>query len=342
MAGGLGSRLWPMSRESCPKQFIKIFNNKSLMQLTIERNQIFGKPLIIITKEYHELAAKQAKELKIEVDFIIEPIGRNTAPCAISASLACDKDEVIVLLPSDHHIENTESYIQSVYHAVAAATFDNIVTFGIAPSNLHTGYGYIKASSQNIDGAFKVAEFIEKPSLKEAYQYITDKDYYWNSGIFIFKPSTMLTLASSLSPKMHNNVCRAFKNALKEEGSVFLHQSYDKISPDSIDFSFMEHAQNLVMIKADFDWHDLGGWKSLWDIYEKDAVGNTTLGDVELYDTSNSYIHSDGRLTAVVGVDDIIVINTADASLIVHKSRAEDVKHLVQNLVAKGRVEVRQ
>ena len=343
MAGGVGSRLWPISRESCPKQFIKIFNAKSLMQLTLERNKIFGRPLVIITKEHHNLAKEQAEELGIEVDFIIEPIGRNTAPCALSASLASsESDEVIVLLPSDHHIENTACYTKAMYHAVETATAGGIVTFGINPTNLHTGYGYIKASNHSENGVYKVSAFIEKPSLKEAYQYIADKDYYWNSGIFIFKPEVMLSLAFDIAPKMHKDVSHAFKNAMQEDGVVFLHESYDNISPDSIDFAFMERARNIVMIKADFDWHDLGGWQSLWDIYDKDAVGNTTLGDVELYDTSNSYIHSDGRLTAVIGVNDIIVINTPDASLIVHKSRAEDVQHLVQNLVAKDRVEVRK
>ena len=342
MAGGVGSRLWPVSRESCPKQFIKIFNNKSLIQLTLERNKIFGKPLVIITKEHHALAQEQAKELGIEADFLIEPLGRNTAPCAISASLVTNEDEIIVLLPSDHHIENTELYVKDIYNAVEAAYLVNIVTFGIAPSNLHTGYGYIKVASESSMGVFKVSKFIEKPSIKDAYQYISSNDYYWNSGIFVFKPSAMLELARITSPKMHKEVSHAFINGMHDNGDIFLHESYNNITPDSIDFAFMENASNLSMIKAHFDWHDLGGWQSLWDIYAKDAGGNTTLGDVELYDTSNSYIHSDGRLTAVIGVNDIIVINTPDASLIVHKSRAEDVKHLVQNLVAKNRVEARR
>ena len=342
MAGGVGSRLWPVSRESCPKQFIKIFNNKSLLQLTLERNKIFGRPLVVITKEHHSLAQDQAKELEIEVDFLIEPIGRNTAPCAISAALIADKDEVVILLPTDHHIEATELYIKGIYSAVATAELGNIVTFGITPSNLHTGYGYIKVAPNSVDGVFKVSEFIEKPSLKKAYKYIRFNDYYWNSGIFVFKPAVMLELASNMSPKMHREVSGAFINGIRENRNLFLHESYNNIVPDSIDFAFMEKTQNLSMIKADFDWHDLGGWRSLWDIYDKDAVGNTTLGDVELYDTSNSYIHSDGRLTAVIGVNDIIVINTPDASLIVHKSRTEDVKHLVKSLVSKGRVEVRR
>ncbi len=343
MAGGVGSRLWPVSRESCPKQFIKIFNNKSLLQLTLERNKIFGRPLVIITKEHYNLAKEQAEELGIELDFIIEPVGRNTAPCAVSASLASgDADEVIALLPSDHHIENTDCYIEAIYRSAAAAVAGGVITFGVTPTNLHTGYGYIKALPHAQSGILKVFEFIEKPSLKEACQYTVDKDYYWNSGIFVFKPEVMLSLAFDIDPKMHQGVLQAFKNAMQEDGAVFLHQSYDNIAPNSIDFAFMERAQNLQMIKADFDWHDLGGWKSLWDIYDKDSVGNTTLGDVELYDTSNSYIHSDGRLTAVVGVNDIIVINTPDASLIVHKSRVEDVKHLVQNLVTKNRAEVRR
>ena len=296
-----------------------------------------------ITQEYHNLAKEQVDELGLDVDFIVEPIGRDTAPCAVSASLASQKNEVVLLLPSDHHIENTDLYVKAVYRAAeAAAASGGIVTFGVTPKNLHVGYGYIKAALSDENNVYEVDEFIEKPSLKEAYKYVGDRDYYWNSGIFVFPPDAMLALALDMAPKIHKTVSKAFKNGMKEDGVLFLHQSYDNIAPDSIDFAFMERAKNLLMIKADFDWHDLGGWKSLWDIYDKDDVGNTTLGDVELYDTSNSYIHSDGRLTAVVGVDDIIVINTDDASLIVHKSRAEDVKHLVQNLVGKDRAEVRR
>jgi len=333
MAGGIGLRLWPISRDSCPKQFIKILNNKSLFQLTLERNNKFGRPLVIVTKTYHKLALEQAKELEIDIDFLIEPKGRNTAPCAISASLMTNKDDVIILLPSDHLIKQTELYIQDVHRAVEASEIEDIITFGITPSNLHTGYGYIKAKPPRINGIFKVSEFIEKPSLKKAYECISRKDYYWNSGIFVFKPSVMLKMARIMSPEMHQEVYYAFTNGVRANGDLFLHESYEDIAPDSIDFAFMENAQNLSMMKASFDWHDLGGWQSLCDIHDKDAVGNTTLGDVELYDTCNSYIHSDGRLTAVIGVNDIIVINTPDASLIVHKSRAEDVKHLVQNLM---------
>ena len=340
MAGGVGSRLWPISRESCPKQFIKIFNNKSLMQLTLERNQIFGRPLIIITKEYHNIAAEQAKELGIEADFIIEPIGRNTAPCAIIASLAVPEG-VIMLLPSDHYIENTANYIASMRKAADVAHSGKVMTFGVTPSGINTGYGYIKAPSIGYDGIYDVEQFIEKPSLEDARKYSASPEYYWNSGIFMFRSDVMINLAVNCSPRMCESAGSAFASAMFENSSVFLHQSYDTISPDSIDLAFMERAKNLAMIKADFDWHDLGGWRSLWDMHDKDSGGNTIFGDVELCDTSNSYIQSDGKLTAVIGVDDIIVINTPDASLIVHKSRADDVKHLVRNLMSKGRMEVR-
>jgi len=340
MAGGVGSRLWPISRKSCPKQFVKIFNNKSLLQLTLERNAVFGRLLVIITKEYHELAVAQVKEVGIEVDFLIEPTGKNTAPCAISAALMVDKDEVLLLLPADHYIENTALYVQDIYSAVEVASKDAIVTVGITPAHIHTGYGYLKASPCSTENLFKVSAFVEKPSIQDAYQYIKSKEYYWNSGIFIFKQEVLLDVVSSIAPQMYAEVSLSLTKGIREGGSLFLSEVYNDITPNSIDFAFMEKVQNLSMIKAKFDWHDMGGWKALWDIHDKDSVGNIISGDVELHGTSNSYIHSDGRLTAVIGLDDIIVINTPDASLIVHKSRAEDVKHLVQSLVVKDRAEV--
>lgn len=336
MAGGAGTRLWPISRESCPKQFLKIFNNKSLMQLTLERNKIFGRATIIITKDHYNLAKNQAAEIGIDVDVVVEPIGKNTAPCAIIASLTATEEEVLLLLPCDHYIDNIENYISSIYKGIEAAKTGNISIFGVPPTDSFTGYGYIKTSSEK-DGFYGVEKFIEKPSFQNACQYSSSSTYYWNSGIFIFKPQTLIDLALTLQPNMYLQASNAFSSGVKKDGDLFLGESYEEITCNSIDFAFIEKASNLLMIKSNFGWHDLGGWKSLWDLHEKDEIGNTTFGEVELYDTSNSYIQSDGRITAVIGVNDIIVINTPDASLIVHKSRAEDVKHLVQNLVSKSR-----
>lgn len=335
MAGGMGARLWPISRESCPKQFIKLLGSTSLFQLTLERNKIFGRPLVITTTEYHHIAKEQAEELGINVDFVVEPTGRNTAPCALVAAVCTSPEDIIILLPSDHHIENTEQYAQSIFCAIKEAQDGNIVTFGIEPYNIHTGYGYIRSICGDLGNAQKVTQFTEKPSMSEAYEYIMEGDCYWNSGIFVFRSESIIDLAIEVEPDMYNMVVKAMAGSMYEGQDIFLCEEYDNIKANSIDCAFIEKASNLLMIKANFGWRDLGGWQSLWDMHGKDSVGNTTLGNVEIYDTTNSYVQSEGKLTAVIGVNDIIVVNTPEASLVVHKSRADDIKHLLEEIRSK-------
>ncbi len=341
MAGGSGTRLWPVSRASCPKQFIKIFGGKSLLQLTLERNRSFAKPVVIAGEEHKLLALEQIRELGIEADIILEPVSRNTATCAVIAALYAKKNgaDVALLLPSDHHIETEAKYISSVESAVTNGEY--IVTFGIKPNSAHTGYGYIHAGDRLRNNMFHVKQFVEKPSIEKAEKYIRDGGYYWNSGIFAFAPDLMLDIAKNLEPAIYEASCCALEIANYDREFITLNSdSYKLIKGNSIDYAFIEKTSMVAMAKADFGWRDMGSWNALWEVYDKDETGNSIYGDVELCDTSNSYIHSDGRLTAVIGLKDLIIVNTPDASLIAHKSRAEDVKHMVEKLLLKKREEV--
>jgi mannose-1-phosphate guanylyltransferase/mannose-6-phosphate isomerase len=338
MAGGEGSRLWPLSQQHYPKQFIQMIRNKSLFQMALERNAVFSKPTVITTNSYAELATTQAHEIGIEVNLIIEPIKRNTAPCGIVGSLHTQdmNHDIILLLPSDLYISNQQNYIKAVHAAsMNSLSSDKITIFGIAPTKPHTGYGYIRTSKNNINNLYDIDKFIEKPPLSVAKEFLESSNYYWNSGILISKPEIILKAVQTINPDMYTHALNSYKKARIVDNIVLLEKSYHYIVSDSIDFALMEKIHNLSMYKADFEWNDLGGWDALWEIQDKDSIGNATNGDVTLYDTSNSYIHSDGKFTAVLGIKDILVINTPTASLIVHKSRTEDIKQLVQKLTTR-------
>ncbi len=340
MAGGVGSRLWPISTSSLPKQFIKLFDGKSLLQLTLERNREFLSPAIMVRKEHSLIARKQIDELGIKADIILEPHEKSTAPCAIIASLyaKAKKADTVLLLPVDHFIQCENKYVKAMQRAVEISQPENIVTFGIKPTRAHSGYGYMKTGLELSKRLYAVKKFVEKPDVSRAAEYVRSGDYYWNSGIFVFSPETMMNIATKLAPEMYNASFESFKKLKYNENFITLDSaSYNSITANSIDYAFMEKYNNISMIKADFTWRDVGCWSTMWELYDKDVDGNVIYGNVELSDTKNSYIYSEGKLTAVIGLKNSVIVNTHDAALVMHKSRSESVKKLSKYVYTKDK-----
>jgi mannose-1-phosphate guanylyltransferase/mannose-6-phosphate isomerase len=333
MAGGMGSRLWPLSRSKYPKQFMKLSSDLSLLQQTSIRNRSFGKPAIIINEEHRFIVAEQIKEVGVEADLIIEPESKNTAPCAIIAALFAEQCNIfkVLLLPADHYVENTDKYLSEINTSFSCG--DTIVTIGIKPTFAHTGYGYIKVKKQLAKGHFQVEKFVEKPSGKLAQKYVNDGDYFWNSGIYVFDTNFMIKQFKHLHNELFNQVHHSFANAKVDVDFIRLEQlNYSQIKAISLDYAIIEHVKNMKMIKCNFSWNDLGSCNSFWDISIKDKLNNYFEGDVVASEVSNSYIRSKGVLTAVIGLDNVVVINTGDTVLVACKSKTEDVKLIVAKL----------
>jgi mannose-1-phosphate guanylyltransferase/mannose-6-phosphate isomerase len=222
--------------------------------------------------------------------------------------------------------------------AVEISNEENIITFGVKPTRAHSGYGYLKSGLELSNKLFATEKFVEKPNTSKAAEYIKDGHYYWNSGIFVFRPQTMMNFASKTDPEMYNASLQSFTKLKHNDNFITLDEkSYSSIKANSIDYAFMEKHHHISMILVDFSWRDVGCWNTMWELYEKDANGNAIYGNVELYDTKDSYVHSEGKLTAVIGLKDLVVVNTNDASLVMHKSKSETLKKLVSYLRSKNK-----
>jgi mannose-1-phosphate guanylyltransferase/mannose-6-phosphate isomerase len=340
MAGGSGTRLWPLSRKSFPKQFVKLFDNQSLLQKTLLRNTPFGRPIVIVSEDHRFIAAEQIREIGVEADLVVEPAPKNTAPCAIIASLLALESniETVLLLPADHYIEENDKYISLINKA--ANLTNEVATIGIKPSFAHTGYGYIKTGKQIADKIFHAEKFIEKPEKSIAEEYLSLGNYFWNSGIFLFNANYMLEQARHLQSKLFELTNAAYLSSAKDLDFTRLdNHYYDQLESISIDYAVMEHIESMILLEANFKWNDLGSWESIWEINKKDEHNNYKLGDVVSKDVKNSFIMSDNRLTAVIGLSDVIVVNTADALLVADKSKSEEVKQIVNHLSKLGRIE---
>lgn len=333
MAGGFGTRLWPLSLNSYPKQFIKIFEGLSLLQKTLIRNKSFAKPILLINHEHKSIVIGQIRDLGIEVDLIIEPTQKNTAPCAIIAALVSKAEgfDRVLLLPSDHEISDIENYLQVVARASYYAE-SMIVTIGIKPEFIHTGYGYIKSGQSIGDRIYKVEQFIEKPNETAAAHYVSQQNYFWNSGIFLYSPDVMIEQARSQHPILFNNVQNSLIFGVRDKDKYIItldQRLYSSIENISLDYAIMEHAKEIALIEANFNWDDLGSWASLWRISSKDPQNNVTLGNVVVRDVTNSYVRSCKKVITVVGLDNIIVVETEDALLVANKSKSEEIKDIV-------------
>ncbi len=346
LSGGVGSRLWPVSREGRPKQFLPMAGQGSMLQQTQRRLDGFATaaPLIVCNEEHRFLVAEQLRELGVEPGkIILEPDGRNTAPAIALAALAAlenDPNAMLLALPADHFIRDGQAFHDAVGAAMSLAETGKLVTFGVVPTAPETGYGYIRCGEALTDSAAVLAEFVEKPDEATAAQYLEAGNYYWNSGMFLFRADRYLEALAQHCPAI-DAACRkamaaadADMDFLRPEREAFL-----ACPSDSIDYAVMEHTDAGAVIPLDCGWSDIGAWSALWDIGDKDAAGNVTAGDVLLDDTRDSYIHSESRLVTTTGVEGLVVVETADAVLVADRERVQNVKTLVKSLQATGRSE---
>lgn len=355
LAGGSGTRLWPLSREKYPKQFLKLNGGKSLLQQTVERVMKLLPPedIIFMTNieyKFHVMADVEAVSSSLSGNIVLEPSKRNTAPAVALAvkycteKLNCGSDEILMVLPSDHVIRPDDQFIDFVKRAAEAAGNGHIVTFGIKPSRPDTGYGYIRVKAQGnrheaIGGEgerrvkadyFEVEEFTEKPDSKMAEEYLKEGSYYWNSGMFAFSIDSITKELGRYAPDIHRIFGLSFDEAARDFGAL----------PDiSIDYAVMEKSDKVVTIPMDIYWNDIGSWDSIAELYERDGNGNVKIGDVTELDTKNTLIMGDERLVAAVGIEDLLVIETEDAVLIAKKGDSQKVKQIVDLLKSQRRAE---
>jgi mannose-1-phosphate guanylyltransferase/mannose-6-phosphate isomerase len=349
LSGGVGSRLWPLSREYYPKQLLAIVGKNTLLQETLLRlNGLteLSAPLIVCNENHRFLIAEQLRQLEISTNrIILEPIGRNTAPATAIAALTAlehDPDPLLLVLPADHIITNAQAFRDVVTAGIPLAQTDYLVTFGINPTRPETGYGYIHAEETiNDSQAFLVQRFVEKPDLKTAQQYLDTGHYYWNSGMFLFKASTYLSELEQFAPDIFGACRQAVNNAIEDLDFLRVDAGSFKACPsNSIDYAVMERTESAVVIPLDAGWNDIGAWSALWEISPQDENNNVIIGDIITENVTGSYLRAEHRLVTVLGLENIIVIETADAILIAHKDSVQDVKKIVSHLKSIQRDEV--
>ena len=347
MAGGSGSRLWPLSRQLNPKQFLVLTDEQlSMLQATIRRLEGLevGQPRLICNEQHRFLAAEQLRQLGMEqANILLEPVGRNTAPAIALAALQAvgeAGDPVLLILAADHLIRDVDAFHDSIRSAMPLAMDGKLVTFGIVPSKPETGYGYIEQGGRVGEGGFQVSRFVEKPDLMTAQGYLASGNYYWNSGMFMFRASRYLEELELFRP----DILAACRQALAA-GEQDMH--FTRVDPvafaacpdDSIDYAVMEKTKDAVMVPLDAEWSDIGSWSALWEVSDKDGEGNLFKGDVLGEATTNTYIHADSRLVAAVGIENLVIVETKDAVLVAHKDCLQDVKKIVERIKADGRYE---
>ncbi|WP_042885607.1 mannose-1-phosphate guanylyltransferase/mannose-6-phosphate isomerase [Cupriavidus necator] len=350
LCGGSGTRLWPLSREGYPKQFLRLLGNRSLLQDTLLRSSEVpgvGSPILMAGHGHRFMVAEQAREAGFEnASLILEPHARNTAPAAAVAALwamADGKDPLLLLLPSDHLIRNIPAFVHAVMAGVPSAQKGAIVTFGIVPTEPAPGYGYMKTGPCDDDAAFEVDRFVEKPSVATAKGYLSQGGYFWNSGMFLFRASTYLGELAKFQPEMLRSVQDAVAGGRKDLDFFRLEEeAFKQCGSDSIDYAVMEHTDRARMVPMSAEWSDVGSWDALWQAGEKGEDGNLATGDVLIHDTKNCLVHSSHRLVAVAGLDNLMVVETPDAVLVVHRDKSQDVKALVEKIRHRGRREIKE
>ncbi len=347
LCGGSGTRLWPLSRRSFPKQFLTLDpkDNKSLLQKTLIRISTLkniDSPILICNEEHRFIVAEQLRELKIKPkSIILEPFGRNTAPAIVIAALqACKNncDPHLLILSSDHEIKEEKKFLEIIKYSLNYSERGRLVTFGIVPNSPETGYGYIKSSKpiNKIIGE-EISEFIEKPNLENAKKYLKDDRFFWNSGMFLFKASTILKEAERLTPEILTNCKRSLNTDDKDFDFQRIKKEIFKDCPNiSIDVAIMEKTNLGIVLPLDAGWSDIGSWDSVWKISEKDQNGNITIGNIYMENTKNCYIRSEKRLVTGIGLDNLIIIETDDAILVANKDCSQEIKKVVTNLRDKG------
>ncbi len=350
LSGGAGVRLWPMSREQYPKQFLPLCSERSMLQDTANRVSDAGRfadPLIVCNQEHRFVIAEQMRQAgRGAARIVLEPVGRNTAPAAAVAALIVaeqDPDGQILLLPADHAIQDQGSFLQAIATASAAASSGLLTTFGIVPTAPETGYGYIRRGDavDGHDGAFRVAAFVEKPPREQAERYLAEKNFFWNSGMFLLPVRQYLAELERWAPAVLD-ACRASLARGRSDLDFFrLDEEAFAASPNiSIDYAVMERTEAAAVVPCSIGWTDVGAWSALWEIGEKDQGGNVCHGDAVAWDSRDCYVRSeDGALVALLGMENAVVVATEDAILVAAKDRAQDIKPLVEHLKTQGRSE---
>lgn len=360
LCGGSGTRLWPLSRTGFPKQFLCLTGNESLFQQAANRLAGLGQdgiqvaaPFIVSGEDHRFLASEQLREAGIPLGAaLLEPTGRNTAPALTLAALAAvenGQDPVLVVTPADQTVADAAAFTSAVQQAIAQAAEGNIVILGVTPDKPETGYGYIKTSSvipakAGIHAPITVTAFVEKPNLETAQKYLQEGGYFWNAGMFVLRASVWLKALQTFRPDIAQTCHAAW--AAKKQDAQFIRpgkEEFAAISSESVDYAVMEHCPGsafpIQMVPLDAGWSDLGAWDAVWNVLPKDAQGNAHTGDVLATDSHNTLVHASSRLVSLVGVSDLVVIETADAVLVADKSRSQDVKHIVTALTQQKREE---
>jgi len=347
MAGGSGSRLWPLSRQQFPKQFLTLLGDNSMLQTTANRLKgIAHSPALVICNEDHRFSVAEQFRLNNipNSGIVLEPVGRNTAPAiALAAMLAIRNgdDPLLLVLAADHVIKNEAAFCDAVSKAIPLAEQDQLVTFGIVPTAPETGYGYIQRGDSLANQlGFAVAQFVEKPNLATAEDYIATGQYYWNSGMFLFKASTYLQELKLHSPDIYAACEAAIIHTTQDADFIRVDKTAFEVCPDdSIDYAVMEKTQHAVVVPMDCGWSDVGSWSALWEIEDKDEQGNVFKGDVIGINTHNTYVNATEKLVTTIGLTDVVVVETKDAILVAKQSEVQQVKQVVEQLKSENRSE---
>ena len=345
LSGGSGTRLWPLSRKMYPKQFLSLLHDETMLQRTLRRLERLehSPPTVVCNDEHRFIVAEQARQIGVEdLSIILEPFGKNTAPAiAVAAvhALQLEEDPVLLVLTADHEIPDQQAFTDVVKQALPLAEAGKLVTFGIVPTHAATGYGYIRRGSVAGNG-FAVDVFIEKPDRATAEGYLASDNYYWNSGMFMFRADAYLSELEKFNPEMVKHCRQATAEMRQDLGFLRLDATaFAASEADSIDYAVMEKTDLACVVPMDAGWSDIGSWSSLWEQGNKDENGNATRGDVLTSDTENSIVHAESRLVATVGVSDLVIVETQDAVLVAAKTKAQEVKRIVERLAREQREE---
>jgi mannose-1-phosphate guanylyltransferase/mannose-6-phosphate isomerase len=353
LAGGSGTRLWPLSRQSYPKQFLNLVDAKyTMLQLTLKRleklpAQILP-PIIVCNENHRFIVAEQLRQMDIEdASIILEPCAKSTAPAITLAALHSqdlypNQDISLLILSADHHIKNIENFHSGILSALQQTYLDKLAVFGIKPTYANTGYGYIKTGAKK-ENIYELDKFVEKPDLLTAESYLSSGDYLWNSGMFMFKTSLFLKEIKEHQEEIYHCCSKAWENKTKDLDFIRIGIDYFFKAPEnSIDYAVMEHTSNGVVVYLDAGWNDLGSWSSLWESNLKDIHQNVFFGDVIVEQSQHNYIHASSRLVTVLGIENLVVVETKDAVLIAHQDKSQEIKHIVDQLKRTERQELFQ
>ena len=348
LSGGVGSRLWPTSRSLYPKQLLPLVSERAMLletALRVTGDDRFADPIIVSNDEHRFIIAQQLREAGITpLAHILEPEGRNTAPAAAAAAAfvqARDPKGILLVLPADHHIANLNAFRAAVEQGAALASAGKLVTFGVVPSAPETGYGYIKRGAPLPGGnAYAVERFVEKPDAGTARAYLQEGGYDWNAGIFMFRADSILQEMRTHCPDIAAHAAEAVVKGVRDLDFLRLESTAFAACPsNSIDYAVMEHTSSAAVVPVDMGWSDIGSWSALWEIGDKDADGNVVSGDVIVEDTKNCLVRSEAGLTATIGVENLVIVDTGDVLLVASRDRVQDVKKVVDRVAAAGRTE---